>query len=202
MNTRDPVYISQLAESQANLGMLLDQTGDAAAAERSLRAAVSLLRPITEASSGEPKYARNLAIACNNLSFVLRKRDADAAEGVAREAIAILERLVDRHPTQIQFQDDLALCSNNLAAIVSQNGRLSEAIDWQNKAIALHERLLRKVPAVVRHRSDLAISLNNLGVAYCRVNRPGEADAAFARRASCWQRWPTTIRKSRLIEVH
>jgi hypothetical protein len=62
-------------------------------AERSLRAAVNVLRPIAE-SRGQPKYARNLAIACNNLSFVLRSRDAEAAEGAAREATTILERLV------------------------------------------------------------------------------------------------------------
>ncbi len=64
---------------------------------------------------------------------------------------------------------------------MSQKGRISEAIDWHIKAVALHERLLRKAPAVVRHRSDLAISLNNLGVAYCRLERADDADAAFAR---------------------
>jgi tetratricopeptide (TPR) repeat protein len=176
----DPVFASQLAESQANLGMLLDQTGDALQAERSLRAAVDVLRPLAE-SPAQPKYARNLAIASNNLSFVLRKRDQQAAEQAAREAIGLLEHLVAAHPAQIQYQDDLALCYNNLAALVGRQEGLSEAIDWHSRAIALYERLVRKAPAVVRHRSDLAIGLNNLGVAHCRAGQAAEADKAFAR---------------------
>jgi tetratricopeptide (TPR) repeat protein len=161
--------------------MLLDQVGEAAAAEGALRRAVAILRPLAESLTTEPKYARNLAIACNNLSFVLRKRDTAEAESVAREAIAILEPLAERHPNQVQYQDDLALCYNNLAALESHQRRLDEAIDWHDRAIALQERLVRKAPAVVRHRSDLAISFNNLGVAYCRANRGSDADDAFAR---------------------
>jgi serine/threonine protein kinase/tetratricopeptide (TPR) repeat protein len=175
----DPVFASQLAESQANFGMLLDQTGDGQQAENSLRAAVDVLRPLIE--SREPKYARNLAIALNNLSFVLRNGEPEAAKGAVDEAIAILERLAKEHPNQVQFQEDLALCYNNAASLTSRRENSSEAIDWHTRAITLQERLTRKAPAVVRHRSDLAISLNNLGVAYCRAGRADDADAAFGR---------------------
>ncbi|MEX2139158.1 MAG: serine/threonine-protein kinase, partial [Pirellulales bacterium] len=174
----DPVFASQLAESRANFGMLLDQTGDARQAEKSLRAAVDVLRPL---ATGEPQYARNLAIALNNLSYVLRKNDADAADGAVREATAILERLTQEYPNQVQFQDDLALCYNNAAALTSRVEGSSEAIDWHARAIAVQERLTRKAPAVVRHRSDLAISLNNQGVAHCRAGRAADADEAFSR---------------------
>jgi tetratricopeptide (TPR) repeat protein len=122
-----------------------------------------------------------LAIACNNLSFVQRKRDLTAAESTAKEAIAILERLIDDYPGQVPYQDDLALCYNNLAALASHQHRMAEAVASHTRAIDLQEQLVRKAPAVVRHRSDLAISLNNLGVAYCRSNRPDDADDAFVR---------------------
>jgi serine/threonine protein kinase/tetratricopeptide (TPR) repeat protein len=172
-------FVSQLAESQANLGMLLDQTGDARQAEKMLRAAVEVLRPMSDA---EPKYARNLAIALNNLSFVLRTSNPKAAQTAVREAIALLERLAKDCPSEVQFLDDLALCYNNAASLAKQDEQAREkAIDWQARAIELQERLMRTSPAVVRHRSDLAISLNNLGVVHCRAGQEVEADDAFRR---------------------
>jgi tetratricopeptide (TPR) repeat protein len=164
--------------------MLLEQTGDAVGAERMLRQAIGMLGPLTESRTDEPKYARNLSIAFNNLSFVLRKRDVRAAQEAAREAIGILERLTLEHKNNLLYLGDLALCYNNMAALESQQERVSEAIDWHTKAIALQERLLRMAPAVVRHRSDLAISLNNLGVAYCRAGSAAEADRSFEKARS------------------
>jgi tetratricopeptide (TPR) repeat protein len=179
----DPMLASGLAESQANLGLLLDQLGDRQAAEKLLHGAVDVLRPLADAPSGTTKPRHNLAIACNNLSFVLRQRDAVAAEEASREAILILEQLASGSSASDgdDFQDDLALCYNNLAALQSQKGDWEEAIDAHQRAIALQEQMVRKSPAVVRHRSDLAISLNNLGVAFCRAAKATEADAAFAR---------------------
>jgi serine/threonine protein kinase len=175
------VFVGQLAESQANFGMLLDQVGDVRGAEGALRSAVECLRPLAASYASEPKYARNLAIACNNLSFVLRKSDSGAAEAAAQEAVAILERLVQQYSRQNSYLDDLALCYNNLAALASHGQRLAEAIDFYQRAILLQEKLTRTAPAVVRHRGDLAASLNNLGVAYCRASQPTEADRTFSR---------------------
>jgi tetratricopeptide (TPR) repeat protein len=174
----NPAFASHLAESQANLGMLLDQTGDAHQAERLLRAGVEVLRPTAHR---EPQYARNLSIALNNLSFVLRNSDPVAANGAVREAIGLLERLAKDHPAEIQFLDDLALCYNNAASLSKQDEQQGEAARWHDRAIELQERLTRKSPAVVRYRSDLAISLNNLGVAHCRAGRNAPADDAFRR---------------------
>jgi tetratricopeptide (TPR) repeat protein len=178
-DAKDVGFTIQLAESRANLGMLLDQIGDADGAEQSLRAAVEGLRYLAAATQ-DPKATRNLAIACNNLSYVVRKRDLSAAESLAREAVAVLEQLSEQHPTAA-YQDDLALCYNNLAALIGQNEQSDESIRWHKRAIALQEQLVRKAPAVVRHRSDLAITLNNLGMAYCRAAREADADAAFAK---------------------
>jgi tetratricopeptide (TPR) repeat protein len=124
---------------------------------------------------------RDLAIAFNNLSFVLRNRDAVAADEASQKAIAILERLTKSSTTGIDYEDDLALCYNNRAALQSQKGDWKEAIDWHQRAIALQEKMVRKIPGVVRYRSDLAISLNNLGMACCRAGKSEEADAAFGR---------------------
>jgi eukaryotic-like serine/threonine-protein kinase len=174
-------FAGQLAESEANLGLLLDQTGDTSGAERSLRAATSVLRPLADSNLNDPQPARNLAIACNNLSFVLRGHDAAAADKASREAIAILERLAQQPATGDDYGDDLALCYNNRAALASQNQKWEDAIGWHERAIALQDQMARKSPAVVRYRSDLAISLNNLGLAACRAGKTSEADAAFGR---------------------
>jgi tetratricopeptide (TPR) repeat protein len=124
---------------------------------------------------------RDLAIASNNLSYVLRNRDAAAANRASREAIGILEPLAQQPAAGGDYEDDLALCYNNRAALQSQIGNWKEAIDWHQRAIGLQEKMTRKSPAIVRYRSDLAISLNNLGMAYCRAGKSAEADAAFGR---------------------
>lgn len=176
----DVQLASAFAEYQANLGMLLDQMGDSSGAAKNLNSAVGVLRPIANKLSEEPQHSRNLAIALNNLSFVLRNRDFAAAERAVREAIAILDRLAEGSQLE-DGQNDLALCYNNLAALQSQKDNWAEAVASHQRAIVLQEQMVRKSPAIVRYRSELATSLNNLGVAYCRVNKVREADAAFGR---------------------
>lgn len=178
MHAGDAAFASQLAESEANFGLLLDQLGDAEGAEQSLRAAVDVLRRL---SSSQPQRAQSLAIALNNLGFMLRSRNPAAADKSAREAIDILEHLAATSDTAEDVQDDLALCYSNHAALKSQQGDWNEAVASYERAIKLQEQMVRKSSSVVRHRSELAISLNNLGVAYCRIARAAEADAVFAR---------------------
>jgi hypothetical protein len=177
----DSRFASQLAETEANLGLLLDQSGDGSGAEEALRAAISELRELATRPIGQAKAQHDLAIACNNLSFVLRNRDAVAADGAAHEAISILERAGRGASRANYYQDDMALCYNNLATLQSQKGEWREAIASHERAIELQEQLARKSPAIVRHRSDLAISLNNLGVAYCRAGESAKADAVFGQ---------------------
>lgn len=179
-HTDDAHFAGALAESQANLGMLLDQAGDPECAQKYLNDAVAVLRRLASVHKGQPQLSRNLAIALNNLSFVLRNTDASVAERTVREAIAILERLTDG--TKIDSsQNDLALCYNNLAALQSQKDNWQEAVASHKRAIALQEQMVRKSPAIVRYRGELATSFNNLGLAYCRINNTAEADAAFGR---------------------
>jgi serine/threonine protein kinase/tetratricopeptide (TPR) repeat protein len=180
-HAQNQVVAGQLAESEANLGLLLDQFGDTKGAEQSLRAAIQVLRPLADSKANQPKSSRDLAIAFNNLSFVLRTRDPAAADAASQQAIEILERLAKSSTSSGEYQDDLALCYNNRAALQIQKGDWKAAIEWHQQAIALQEKMARKSPAVVRYRSDLAISLNNLGMAYCRAGKPAEADAAFGR---------------------
>jgi serine/threonine protein kinase/tetratricopeptide (TPR) repeat protein len=180
-HANDALLTGQFAESQANFGLLLDQLGDPAGAERSLRAAVNVLRSLAASQPDQPKLAHDLAIACNNLSFTLRNRGPAAAENTSREAIEILTRLRHRPASDGEYADDLALCYNNLAALESRKGDWNAAIKAHQQAIDLQEPMARKSPAVVRYRSELAISWNNLGVAYCRTTKAIEADTAFRR---------------------
>jgi tetratricopeptide (TPR) repeat protein len=161
--------------------MLLDQLGDELGAERALRHAVDVLRPLAVSDTAKPKSKHNLALALNNLSFVLKNSDEAAAETASREAVDLLQRLASQSSPPGDFQDDLALFYNNLAALQSRKGDWNEAISAHQHAIELQEQTVRKSPAVIRYRSELAISLNNLGVAYCRAAKPAEADAAFVR---------------------
>src|SRR5262249_27044333 len=49
----DPEFAGQLAESEANLGLMLDQTGDANGAGQALQAAIDVLRPLSDAQKGQ-----------------------------------------------------------------------------------------------------------------------------------------------------
>jgi tetratricopeptide (TPR) repeat protein len=177
----ESAFASQLAESVANLGMLDDGQGRQQDAERRLSESVSIMRSIADGETKGARQLRNLAIALNNLSFAVAKRDALAAERPAREAIEILERISQSGADGQQYQDDLALAYNNLAALESRANELPEAIESYRKAVALEEQLVRKAPGVVRSRSDLAVSLNNLGVALCRVDKVDESQEPFDR---------------------
>ena len=76
----EPTYAAQLAESQSNLGMLLDAEGDPAAGRgRARRSGRDYLRPLVAATDADPRYARNLSIAANNLE--LRARQARPGRG-------------------------------------------------------------------------------------------------------------------------
>jgi tetratricopeptide (TPR) repeat protein len=180
-HSSDASFASQLAESVANLGMLEDGQGHQEAAERALVESVALLRPAAADTSSDPRYSRNLAIASNNLSYVLAKRDPAAAERAAHEAIEILEGVAKGATDGGRYQDDLALCYNNLAALESRAGKPSEAIEWYGRAVSLQEQMVRKAPGVVRSRSELAVTFNNLGVALCGAGRTDEAASPFAR---------------------
>jgi len=122
------------------LGLLLDQSGDPKGAEQSLRVAIQVLRPLADSQGAQPKLSRDLAIACNNLSFVLRTREPAAADVASQEAIEILERLSKASATGNDYQDDLALCYNNRAALQIQKGDWKAPIEWHQRAIVLQEK--------------------------------------------------------------
>ena len=126
-------------------GMLLDAEGDADAAEVASTKRSRLLRPLVAAVDADPRYARNLSIAANNLSYVLAKRDPAAAERTMREAVEIARAAVAATPDGERYQDDLALCYNNLAALLSRTGRAADAIGWHQRAVALQEQMVRAV---------------------------------------------------------
>jgi len=160
----EEAFAGQLAESHVNRGTLLGQIGQTDEAVQSLTHAVTILHETSAAAPDDPRQARNLAIAYNNLSFVQRRYDADLAEKSALRSVKILQRFAELPDASDECRADLALCYSNLAAIQNGVGSSDEAIGSYQAAISLRESLLRKSPNVVRYRSELAASLNNLAL--------------------------------------
>lgn len=174
------------AELANNWGLLCGQAGDAIAAERHLRRAISLL---DGSSAGESATAqRRLANAYNSLSYVQRETDSRAALASNGEAIAILQQILgadgDDLANRSSLKQDLAVCLNNRGALESNLGYGQAAVVSHEAAVDVLERLVRVEPSVVEHRRSLAVNLSNLAEALAETGNTAGASETFARAES------------------
>lgn len=170
-----------LAETYSNLGLQQGQLDNKPAAKKALAASIRLLNQLLEAQPGDVDLRHDLAIGCNNLSFVDRGDDWNVSEASCRQAIAILDELVAENPSRLAFRSDLALCQNNLGAILGHRKDWKAACESYDKAIDLQRQLTRQAGAVVLYWRDLAVSLNNLGQAQQELGDHSAAIESFAQ---------------------
>ena len=170
-----------LAETYSNLGLQQGKLDNKPAARKALAASIRLLNQLLEAKPSDVDLRHDLAIGCNNLSFVNRGDDWNISEASCRQAIAILDKLVAENPSRLSFRSDLALCQNNLGAILGHRKDWKAACESYDKAIDLQRQLTRQAGAVVLYWRDLAVSLNNLGQAQQELGENSTAIESFAQ---------------------
>ena len=175
------------------LGMLHDQLGDTGGAQRSLSAAIDLLRSIPTAQDQDPKFARNLAIVHNNLSYVLRcttlpRRPRCAAKPSRSSRTA--SRPSPPATPNIRTTWPCATTTWPRSRVKTSAGTRRSA--WHVRAIALQDQMTRKAPSVVRHQAELAAELNNLGVAYAAPTARPTPMPSSSATVHCWRRLPAT----------
>ncbi|HEV7506513.1 MAG TPA: serine/threonine-protein kinase [Thermoanaerobaculia bacterium] len=148
-----------------NLGGLLKDRGDYAAAEPIFREALRLKQKILGADE-------DVATAYNNLGNVLyAKGDLAGAEPYLRQGLAMRRKLLGSEP-----HPEMATSLNNLASLLEAKGERAEA-----------EKLYREVLAMRRKLFDgrgpkVAQSLSNLAFILLAEGRPAEAEP-FTREA-------------------
>jgi eukaryotic-like serine/threonine-protein kinase len=159
--TATPEYAAGLN----NLGGLLEDRGEHAAAEALFREALSLKQKI-------PGSDLEVARAYNNLGYLLyQKGDNAAAEPYLRKGLAMRRRLLGGEP-----HPDVATSLNNLASLLDVKGERAEAERLYREVLAMRRKLFGN-----RHLK-VAQSLNNLTFVLLAEGRPAEAEP-FAREA-------------------
>jgi hypothetical protein len=175
---KDAASSANLAESLAGRAMVEGPSG-ASAAQRQLREAIQHLEHAQRVEPDNAEHARRLAVANDNLSYVLRGISVPEALAASDRAAAILEALVVAAPGNDAYRCDMAMAANNRGAIAVTAGDWSAAIEAYQRAVRELERLARRAPLVPRHRSELALAEGNLAMALARNRQADESDLAF-----------------------
>lgn len=148
-----------------NLGGILEERGEHAAAEVLFREALRL-------KQGIPGAGEEVARAYNNLGQVLYGRgDLAAAEPYLRQGLAMRRRLLGSEP-----HPDLANSLNNLASLLEAKKDRAGAETLYREVLAMRRKLYGD------HHSKVARSLSNLAFVLLAEGRPREAEP-FAREA-------------------
>ncbi|MGL4513059.1 MAG: protein kinase domain-containing protein [Lacipirellulaceae bacterium] len=175
---KDPQRSADLAEALSGRAMV-DGPAGASAASRQLREAIGLLEHAHRVDPANAEHSRRLAVANDNLSFVLRASSATEALAASDRAAAILEALVVAEPGNDAYRCDMAMAANNRGAIAVTAGDWDAAIEAYERAVRELDRLTRRAPLVPRHRSEQALAEGNLAMALARDGKADESDRMF-----------------------
>jgi tetratricopeptide (TPR) repeat protein len=153
-----------------------------AEANASLRQAIVLGEELVGSSPDIPEYQRDLAWTYNNLGLLQYSTgQPTAGERSLEQAVATWRRLLDKHP-HADFRIGLGQAYSNLGWRLTLRGRMTEAVEYNQKAVALNEVVVQEHGgATPGFRSRLANSLDNLGNVYCYGAQPGQARDAYQR---------------------
>lgn len=183
-------FISDLALSYSNWGLLDAEQGHFDSAVTSLQSAIRLQQQLLSEADGGDAVAeshRRLASTFNDLSAVYVGRDAPAAEQCYRTALEHFQAAAKLEPTELDGKRHWALTYNNYASLKSRGADVADADRLYGKAIALQQELVTERPRNKTFRCDLAVSLNNRGLLLWRSGDLPAAEDSF-REATDLQR--------------
>jgi tetratricopeptide (TPR) repeat protein len=136
-------YPRELARTYYNRGILRYSTGSLDDSETDFRAAIQLLRPLTE-KEPDSSASQELARASNNLGNLLRRQDRmPEAKELYDTAVAYHERLTRKEPANREYKQELATFQNNLAMLLLDQQQLDLAQERNQQALTLLDELAR-----------------------------------------------------------
>jgi eukaryotic-like serine/threonine-protein kinase len=176
-------FRSDLAQSYNNLGWLLSNTGQPAAAEVEYRKALVLQQKLADDNPAVAELRHTLANSRNNFGLLLADTGRPAAaEAEYRKTLAIYQKLSDDNPAIIDYSRGLTYGLINLGNLLADTGHASAAIDCFARSRDILHALVKQSPTVEDNRFGLAFSLSGLGRARRRTG-DHRAAAADLRRA-------------------
>src|SRR5262249_48317678 len=130
------------------------------------RKAMELYEQVVREHPDESFFRRvDLAIVCDRYGNLLRiSGHAAEAMRVQQRSLALREAIARADPADARFQDELAKSHLRIGTLLSDSGRLEEAMNHFATALAIEETLLK--------RSDLTVVLpSELGFRYGTPDR-------------------------------
>jgi tetratricopeptide (TPR) repeat protein len=156
--------LTQMAESQSQLGSLLTLANRLAEAREALHQARSALERLLQTEPRDETIRHRLsAVSINEGLLGFFQDDPSATVGHLTRAIGLLDELRKSAPDAVHYRRDLATSSNLLADALGKLGKFAGAVEAGHRAIALFGQLAAEYPTVAEHRYRLAAAHHNLG---------------------------------------
>jgi serine/threonine protein kinase/tetratricopeptide (TPR) repeat protein len=164
-----------LADGYFQLGEVTEKIGDKKEALAVQRKALAVRRELAAAPGADVEtrldVARSLAAVANLLRSTGDPAGALTALQEQRDLAAALEA---EAPTNAVRQQ-LAKGHNSIGGVLSETGKLAEALKEYQKALAIRQPLADANPAVTDFQRDLAQSHNNIALVLSHTGKPAEA---------------------------
>jgi tetratricopeptide (TPR) repeat protein len=177
-----PDYRAELAETNSNLGSLLQGIGEAVAAEAAFRAALREQQRLATEHPNVPDYHERLGRSHEGLGNVLGRNQGKWMEARAeyRAAIQVCQRLVDEHPKVPLYRYQLAKSRHHLADAFDNPGNGPDAEPEYRAALREHQRVADEHPDLSQNRFELALTHHALGNALCwTLFKPAQAELEY-----------------------
>jgi tetratricopeptide (TPR) repeat protein len=172
-----PAYRRDLALSHNNLGLLLADLGQRAAAEEQVRKALAIREKLAAEFPAVPDYRQHLAGSHGNLGLLLAGLgQGAAAQEQYRQALAIFEKLAADFPAVPDYRADIAKSHESLGTVLAGLGQGAAAEEQFRKGLAIQKKLAADFPAVLDYRLGLALSHHNLGTVLAGLGQRAAAE--------------------------
>lgn len=161
----DPQIAIETAKAHRRLGEIQTLLGENVEAGKSLGAAISLLKELTEKHPAQTEIRHELGQAFHRLgSLQASMEQSTQASASFRKASAVFQDLVDSHPESLLFRQSLARSWASIARLEVRTGSLDHAERGCQTALRQYATLVQVAPARVELQSEMSGVLNDLAL--------------------------------------
>lgn len=180
-----------LARAHGELGEIECEGGELEAGINHLQQALQILEGLIKVSPQKPAFLFQKARRLASLARYRRDQGKGAeAERLVEESNSLLTRLVEDHPDNALYAYQLSLGEWQMAELVSDLGKLEEAMQSMHRALNRLDALLVEEPPRQVGRKQVQVSMAYLvGDLAHRLDQAKRADEAAAAFREAERRW-------------
>jgi len=163
---RTPRARHQQLLAHANLGHVLQDTGDVAGASTEYRAALALADGLAGDEPANPEWAHEQSANHRRIGEMFEIRgDQAAALAERRSALAIAERVLAREPANATAASDRLQSKLDIGRALAAQGNLDAGLAEYRGALAIAEELRARQPTDPTRRREVYMCHSDLGIA-------------------------------------